>query len=66
MSCGRKRLKKSDVIQLLDNMPDEIDPRDLIYRLYVKQKLEIAEAAVAAGDILDHDEVVRITDAWPE
>jgi hypothetical protein len=47
-------------------MPDEIDPKDLIYHLHVMQKLEIAEAAIVAGDILDHDEVVRVMDAWPE
>ena len=59
-------MKKKDVIELLEAMPDEIDPRDLIYKLYLKQKVEAADAAVAAGDLLDHDEVVRITNSWPE
>jgi hypothetical protein len=57
-------MKKHDVLELLREMPDDLDADDLMYRLYLKQKLETAEAAAAAGDILPHDEVVRQSDAW--
>lgn len=57
-------LKKCDVIDLLRDMPEEINTEDLIYRLYLKDKLEASEAAAAAGDVLSHEEVVRITDGW--
>ena len=57
-------MKKNDVLELLREMPDEIDADELMYRLYLKQKLESAEAAAAAGDIMPHDEVVRQSDAW--
>ena len=57
-------MKKSDVLELLREMPDEIDADELMYRLYLKQKLESAEAAAAAGDIMPHDEVMRQSDAW--
>ena len=57
-------MKKKDVIELLQEMPDDIDADDLIYRLYLKQKLEAAEAAAEAGDIIPHDEVVRRSDEW--
>ncbi len=57
-------MKKNDVLELLQEMPDDIDADELMYRLYLKQKLESAEAAAAAGDIIPHDEVVRQSDAW--
>ncbi len=47
-------------------MPDEIDPNDLTYWLYLKQKLEAAEADVAAGNVVDHEEVMRLIDSWRE
>jgi hypothetical protein len=57
-------MKKKEVLELLREMPDELDADDLIYRLYLKQKLEIGEAAAANGDIIEHDEVVRRSDEW--
>ena len=45
-------------------MPEEIDVDDLMYRLYLRQKLEAAEAAAEAGDLIHHDEVVRRSDEW--
>lgn len=57
-------MKKDDVIELLREMPEDIDADELIYRLYLKQKLETAEAAAEAGDIIPHDEVVRQSDTW--
>ena len=57
-------MKKSDVFDLLRDMPDDLDPEELIYRVYLKEKLEASEAAAAAGDVLSHEEVVRLTDEW--
>ena len=57
-------MKKNDVLALLREMPDDIDTDDLMYRLYLRQKFEAAEAAVETGDIIPHDEVVRRSDEW--
>ena len=57
-------MKKSDVLALLREMPDDIDTDDLMYRLFMRQKLEAAEAAAATGDIISHDEVMRRSDEW--
>ncbi len=57
-------MKKNDVLALLREMPDDIDTDDLMYRLYLRQKLETAEAAAETGDVIPHDEVVRRSDAW--
>ncbi len=57
-------MKKESVIELLREMPEEIDAEELIYRLYLKQKLETAERAVLAGDLVVHEEVVKRSDKW--
>lgn len=57
-------VKKHDVLALLREMPDDIDTDDLMYRLYLRQKLQAAEAAAETGDIIPHDEVVRRSDEW--
>lgn len=38
-------------------MPVEIDIEELIYRLYVWETLELAEADIAAGSLLSAEEV---------
>jgi hypothetical protein len=57
-------MKKSEVLDLLRRMPDDVDVDDLIYRIYLKQKLEASEAAAEAGDLIPHDEVVRRREEW--
>lgn len=57
-------MKKKDVLELLQEMPDDVDLDDLIYRLYLQQKLEAAETAAEAGDVIPHDEVVKRSDEW--
>ncbi len=57
-------MKKDDVLALLRDMPEDIDTDDLLYRLSLRQKLEAAEAAAEAWDVIPHDEVVRQSDKW--
>ena len=57
-------MKKSDMVELLEGMPEEIDAEELIYRIYLNEKIKASEAAAAAGDVLSHDEVVRLSDEW--
>lgn len=57
-------MKKDDVVELLSHLPDEFPPDELIYRLYLKQKVDHAEAAAVAGEVLSQEEVVRLSDEW--
>ena len=58
-------MKKKEVLQLVQEMPEEIDPEDLMCRVYLLQKVQAGEDAVASGDTVSHDEAVRISDEWP-
>jgi hypothetical protein len=59
-------MKKQDVQSLLDQFPDDVDADELMHRLYLKAKLEQAEAAVEAGDVLSHEDVVKRSREWFE
>jgi len=57
-------MKKAEILQLVQDLPDEIDPEELMYRIYLMRKIQEGEEAIAQGDLLTHEEVVRISDEW--
>jgi predicted transcriptional regulator len=57
-------MRKSDVLDLLRDMPDELDIEKLIYMLYVRRKIELGRAAADAGQVITHEEFVRQSDEW--
>jgi hypothetical protein len=57
-------VKKSDVLELLRDMPEDIDVDKLLYTLYVRRKIEIAEADAEGGRDVSQEEFERITDGW--
>ena len=57
-------LPKQQVLDLLGELPDDVDLDELIYRLYLRQKLAAAEADIAAGRGLTIDEVRRAAASW--
>lgn len=58
------RVPKEEVIEMVRQMPDEIDIEELIYRLYVREKLEQAEEDTAAGRLLSAEEVRAQAAQW--
>jgi hypothetical protein len=57
-------IAKQQVFDLIKDLPDELDIDEIMYRLYVRQKLETAEKDVQQGRIISHEEVVRETSKW--
>ena len=57
-------MKKNAILELLRDMPEDIDADELIYRVYLRQKLEASEEAVEAGQVFSHEEVVRRSEEW--
>ena len=57
-------VKKQEILDILDNLSDPIDPEELIGELYLKAKLERAEAAVSKGNVVSHEEVVQRSREW--
>ncbi|GAG10882.1 unnamed protein product, partial [marine sediment metagenome] len=46
------------------SFPDQIDLEQLMHELYLKAKLERAEARVAAGEVFSHEDVVKRSREW--
>jgi hypothetical protein len=60
-------MKKQEVLELLDQFPSEdLDNDRLMHELYLRIKLERAEAAVDAGQLISHEEAVRRSRQWLE
>ena len=59
-------MKKQEVLDILERLPDQIDIEQLIDELYLKAKLERAEAAVAKGNVVSQEEVVKRSREWAE
>ena len=57
-------LRRADITALLRALPERVDADDLFARLYLQLKITAAEAAVAAGRVVPHAEVVRRVHAW--
>lgn len=57
-------IRKEEVLELVRQLPDEVDVEELIYRLYLREKLAVAEADIAAGRTLSAEEVRQDALKW--
>jgi len=47
-------IAKQQVLELIRELPQEVDIDELIHRLYLRQKLEAAEKDVRKGRLISH------------
>ncbi len=59
-------IAKKKLLELIHDLPEEVEIDEIMYRLYLRQKLEEAEKDVHAGRLTPHEEVVKETSRWPE
>jgi hypothetical protein len=57
-------MHKEEVLELVRQLPDEVDVEEVIYRLYLREKLAAAEADIAAGRTLSLEEVREQARTW--
>jgi hypothetical protein len=57
-------IAKKQFLDMVKKMPARIDLEELIYRLYLKEKLEAAENDVRHGRLISREAVVRETEKW--
>lgn len=57
-------IAKEKIIDILREFPEEVDVDEVIYRLYLRQKIESAERDVSKGRLTSHEEVVKETLGW--
>jgi hypothetical protein len=59
-------MTKQEVQAILDQFFEQVDTEQLIGELYLKAKLDRAEAAVAREETVSHEEVVDRSRQWFE
>jgi len=57
-------ITKKQVLEIVKGLPEEVDIDEIMYRLYLRQKLEAAEKDVSEGKVVSHEEVVKETSKW--
>jgi len=57
-------MHKEEVLELVHQLPDEADVEEVIYRLYLREKLAAAEVDIAAGRTLSPEEVREQACTW--
>ena len=50
-------MEKARIQEVVDGLPEKVDVDELIERLYLLQRLELAEEELAAGKVVDHEDV---------
>ena len=51
---------KEEALQLISRLPEEVTWEDIMYRLYVKRKIEEGVEAADQGRVVSHDEVKKL------
>ena len=57
-------VSKTEILAVIEQFPDEIDVKELVYRLQLHRKLAEAEADFAAGRTISHDEMRARAASW--
>ena len=56
---------KARLETLIHDLPENVDIEEVMYRLYLFQKIEEGEAAIKEGKTLSHDETgTRLSRKW--
>ncbi len=56
---------KSKLESLLKDLPEKVEVEDVMYRLYVLQKIEAGETDITQGRTLPHKAAVeRLSEKW--
>ncbi|MBI1821442.1 MAG: hypothetical protein HYR79_07000 [Nitrospirae bacterium] len=60
-------IAKSRLESLLKDLPDEVDTEEVMYRLYLLEKIEAGEADIKEGKVLSHSEAMnRLSKKWQQ
>lgn len=57
-------MNKKEVLAIIERLPEQIDPEQLMTELYLKAKLDRVEVAVARKEVVSHEEVVQRSRQW--
>ncbi|MBN1216763.1 MAG: hypothetical protein JXA99_15150 [Candidatus Lokiarchaeota archaeon] len=56
--------EKENIIQLIKDLPDDVTLDDIMYHLYVKQKILRGLKDINYGKIYSHEDVKKMAQKW--
>ena len=56
--------EKENILQLIKELPNDVTLDDIMYHLYVKQKILRGLEDIKLGKIHDHEEVKKMARKW--
>jgi len=60
-----KQISKSELKNIFKELPDKVDIEEVMYRLYLLQKIEAGESDIKEGKILSHSRAIkRLSKKW--
>ena len=55
---------KEDIIKMIETLPDNTDYDDIMYHIYVRQKVDKGRTQLANGEGIDHADVKKSLSKW--
>ena len=55
---------KQEALESLQRLPEDADIDEIMYRLYVIDKLRKSRDAVEQGQVIGHDDLLRAIEQW--
>lgn len=55
---------KQEALESLQRLPENADIDEIMYRLYVVDKLRKSREAIEQGKVISHDDLKREIDQW--
>lgn len=55
---------KQEALDSLQQLPDDADLDEIMYRLFVLDKLRKSREAIERGDVISHDDLKRDIKQW--
>ncbi len=59
-------MKKQDILDIVQELPDEVDVDKLIYTLHFRREIDRGLAEADAGQEVSLEEIDVLIDEWPE
>ena len=55
---------KQEALEAIQRLPDNVDFEEIVYRLYVLNKIHQGMQDIEAGRTISHEELVREIERW--
>lgn len=55
---------KEEAIRIISNLPDDVSMDDIMYKLYVMDKIKSGQSDIKSGNYLSSDDVRKEIEKW--